>query len=170
MPLSDLCIYLSMKLCRVPWTTRWSNPSVLKEINPEYSQEGLRLKLKHQYFGHLMPRAKSLEKTLTLSKTEGRRRKGWQRMGWLDDITSSMDMNLGKLWEMVRNREAWCAVVHGIIQDITEPMKNSNNLSSICLPSILCVCLEQRNSKESWYLFSFSLCMSPFALIPLNIL
>ena len=107
------------RLLRVPWTARRSNQSILKEINPECPLEGLMLKLKLQYFGHLMWRTDSSEKTLMLRKIEGRRRRGQQRMRWLDDLIDSRDMSLNKVWDMVKDREAWCAAVHGVTKSWT---------------------------------------------------
>ena len=148
----SLCFGICYRLLRVPWTARRSNQSILKEMNPEISLEGLMLKLKLQYTGHLMQTAESLEKTLIWGKIEGRVRRGWQRMRWLEGITNSMDMNLGKLGEMVRDWKGWCAEIHRVAKSWTQP-GDEVAIDCLAVPSSKCICWNpntQCNGVRRW--------------------
>ena len=152
------------RLLRVPWTARRSNQSILNEISPEYSLEGLMLKLKLQYFGHLMWRADSFEKTLILGKIEGRRRRGWKRMRWLNGITDSMGMSLSSLQELVMDREAWCDAFHGIAKSRTRlsdwnQLITDGNDTFLPLFKVLWSSIEIRNIKVPWKLWNPCKCV-----------
>ena len=143
--------YRWRRLLRVPWTTRRSTQSILKEISPGCSLEGLMLKLKLQYFGHLMWRVDSLEKTLMLGGIGGRRRRGWQRMRWLDGITNLMNMSLSKLWELVMDREPWCAAIHGVSKSRTRLSDWTELIQSLDTFPQLWFCSTQYVSTKAYF-------------------